>query len=146
MGRLTLWTCLFVAMFTCALYAQGIAGDWQGTLKISDKDSRLIVHIEKAESGSWKALLGRIDQTPDWGAREPADSITLQGSDVQWTFPSIRGKFEGKLSADGTSIAGTWGEGRTVEMRRATPATAWKDPSPHAVQFVAVGNDVNLGG
>jgi non-heme chloroperoxidase len=146
-GR-TLWIGAFFAMFGGALCAQYIArdlsGDWQGANKAGEH--RVIVHIEKGESGAWKATFASIDQNPDRGATIPADSVTLQGSDVKLGFAALRGSYEGKLSADGTTMIGTWTQGPPLplELKRATPETAWKDPSPHTARFVTVEKDVKL--
>jgi len=135
-----LWIGAFFAMFDGALCAQDIAGDWQGALKAGAQELRLIVHIEKSDSGAWKATLASIDQSPDRGATIAADSVTVQGSNVKMAITSIRGSYEGKLSADGTSMAGTLTQGvpLPLDLKRATPETAWKDPSPHTAQFVTV--------
>jgi non-heme chloroperoxidase len=142
----TLWFGAFFAMCSSALYAQDLAGDWQGALKAGTQELRVIVHIEKGDSGAWKATLASIDQSPDRGATMPADSVTLQGSDVKFTVAALRGSYEGKIAADGNSMAGTWTQVRPLplELRRATPETAWKDPSPHSAQFVNVDRDVKL--
>jgi non-heme chloroperoxidase len=146
----TLWIGAFFAIFGGALCAQEIArdlnGDWQGAIKAGAVELRVIIHIEKGDSGAWMGSLASIDQGPDRGATAPADSLTLQGSDVKMGFAALRGSFEGKLSADGTTMTGTWSQGRPLplELKRATPETAWKDPSPHTAQFVSVEKDVKL--
>ena len=140
-------TMLFMgALAAGSLYAQDIAGDWQGAIKAGPRELRVIVHIEKGDNGVWKGTLASIDQSPDRGVTIPADSVTLQGSDVKLGFATIGGRYEGKLSADGTSIAGTWNQGRPgpLDLNRATPETAWKDPSPHTAQSVTVDKDVKL--
>ena len=136
---------LLLELFGGAARAQDLAGDWQGALKVGAKELRLIVHIEKGSS-AWKATLASIDQSPDRGAVIAADSITVQGADVKIGVAAIRGSYAGKLSADGTSMSGTWTQGMPLplDLKRATPETAWKDPSPHAAQFVNVENDVKL--
>jgi len=136
---------LLLELFGGAARAQDLAGDWQGALKVGAKELRLIVHIEKGSS-AWKATLASIDQSPDRGAVITADSITVQGADVKIGVAAIRGSYAGKLSADGTSMTGTWTQGMPLplDLKRATPETAWKDPSPHTTQFVAVENDVKL--
>jgi non-heme chloroperoxidase len=133
-------------MFAGALCAQDLTGDWQGALKAGAQELRLIVHIEKDDSGGWKATLASIDQSPDRGATIAAESLTLEGQDVKFSVPAIRGSYEGKLSADGTAIAGKWAQGvpLPLNLKRATPETAWKDPSPHSAQFVSVERDVKL--
>ena len=133
-------------MCASAVCAQDLTGDWQGALKAGAQELRLIVHIEKGDSGGWKATLASIDQSPDRGATIAADSLTLEGQDVKIAVPAIRGSYEGKLSADATAIAGKWTQGvpLPLDLKRATPETAWKDPSPHSAQFVTVEKDVKL--
>jgi non-heme chloroperoxidase len=125
--------------------AQDIAGDWQGTLKAGPQELRLVVKIAKDDGGGWKATLFSIDQA-GFGADIPVDSVTLQDSNVKLNVGVIRGSYEGKVNADGSSIDGTWTQGRPLplEFQRATPETAWKDPSPHTIQFVTVEKDVKL--
>lgn len=146
MGKHALWIGGFLAVLGGALGAQDIAGDWQGTLKAGARERRFIVYIEKADSGAWKASVADIDLRPDRGATIPADAVMLQGSVVKLTFASIRGSYEGKVGTDGTSITGTWTQARPLplDLKRATPETAWTDPSPHEVQFVSVDKDVRL--
>jgi non-heme chloroperoxidase len=126
--------------------AQDISGDWQGTLKAGAQELRLIVHIEKSDGGAWKATLASIDQSPDRGVTIAFDSVTLQGADVKMAAEAIRGSYEGKLNADGSFMSGNWTQGLPLplELKHATPATAWADPSPHSVQFVNVEKDVKL--
>jgi uncharacterized protein (TIGR03435 family) len=47
-------------------------------------------------------------------------------------IPSLNGNYEGKLSGDGNSIAGTWTQGAQLPLNlaRATPETAWAIPEP----------------
>lgn len=144
--RMTLWMGALATMLGSALYAQDIGGDWQGTLKAGSQEVRLVVKIEKGANGGWNAVLHSIDQSPDRGAGMPANSVTLQGSNLKFTIDAARITYEGKVSADGASIQGTWTQGRPLplEFQRATPENAWKDPSPHTVQMVMVDKDVKL--
>jgi hypothetical protein len=133
-------------MFGSTAFAQDLAGNWQGTLKAGPQELRILVHIEKSDGGAWKASLASIDQSPDWGATIPADSVTVQGTDVKMSIAAIRGRYEGTLSADGSSVTGKWTQGAPLplDLKRATSDTAWKDPSPHSAQFVNVDRDVTL--
>ncbi|HUI78794.1 MAG TPA: alpha/beta hydrolase, partial [Bryobacteraceae bacterium] len=126
--------------------AQDISGNWQGTVKAGPQELRVIVRIAPGNGGGWKATLSSIDQSPDWGASLPADTFTFERPAVKFKLDSIRGSYDGKLSADGSTIAGTWTQGlaQPLDFRRPTPETAWQDPSPHAVQFVTVDKDVKL--
>jgi pimeloyl-ACP methyl ester carboxylesterase len=137
-----------VALLLCsrASIAQDLAGDWQGTLAVGAQQLRLIVHIDKADGPTWKASLLSIDQSPDRGARMTADSVTVQGTSFKLAAAQLRATYEGTIAADGNSIAGTWSQGAPLPLTfaRATPATAWKDPSPHTVSFVNAAADVKI--
>jgi pimeloyl-ACP methyl ester carboxylesterase len=55
--------------------------------------------------------------------------------------------YEGKVSADGNTITGTWTQrGKAqLDFRRAAKETAWsRESSPHTVQFIAVDTNVKL--
>jgi pimeloyl-ACP methyl ester carboxylesterase len=142
----TLWIAALLVMGSRALLAQDLAGDWQGTLATAGPQLRLIVHIDKADAGAWKASLLSIDQSPDRGARMAADSVIVEGTGIKIAVAPIRGSFVGTIAADGNSITGTWTQGvpLPLTLARATPATAWKDPSSHTVSFVTADRDVKL--
>src|SRR6266852_6831667 len=139
-----LWIVGLAALFGATLYAQDIAGDWQGTLKAGAAELRIVLHIAKETDGVWKAALFSIDQGTEGMA---ANSVTLQDSNLKLTVDAIRGAYEGKVSADGASIEGTWTQGQPLplELKRATKDTAWqRDPTTHTVQFISVDNNVKL--
>ena len=137
---------LLAAFGASLLYAQDISGDWQGTLKVGPQELRVILQIAKSDNGIWRAALLSIDQSPDRGAGIPADSVSVDGSSIKFAIAQIRGSFVGKLSADATSMSGTWTQGvpLPLELRRATKETAWLDPSPHTIQFITVEKNVKL--
>ncbi|HXE65229.1 MAG TPA: alpha/beta hydrolase [Bryobacteraceae bacterium] len=128
-----------------ALPAQDVAGVWQGTLNPPGPQLRFILRVAKNDGG-WKASLYSIDQSPDWGAGMAASSFTLQGSAVKFAIEEIRASYEGRLSADGSTMTGTLIQGLPLrlELRRATKDTAWSDPAQHSIQFVTVDKDVKL--
>ncbi len=133
----------FPALLACA---QDISGDWQGTLKAGDQEIRILLQIAKSDSGPWRATMLSIDQSPDRGAGTPATSFSLDGANIRFAIDAVRGSYDGKLSADGASISGTWTQGRPMplDFRRATKETAWLDASPHRAQFIAVENNIKL--
>jgi pimeloyl-ACP methyl ester carboxylesterase len=133
----------FPALLACA---QDISGDWQGNLKAGAQEFRILLEIAKSDNGEWTATMLSIDQSPDRGAGVPVTSFSLNGSSIQFAIGAVGGSYDGKLSADGTSISGTWMQGRPLplEFRRATKETAWLDPSPHRAQFIAVENNIKL--
>jgi pimeloyl-ACP methyl ester carboxylesterase len=142
------WFHRFMALTAIPLlaYAQDISGDWQGTLKAGAQELKILLQVAKSDGGAWRATMLSIDQSPDRGAGISATSFTLDGANIRFAIDAIRSSYDGKLSADGTSISGTWTQGRPMplEFRRATKETAWLDPSPHRAQFITVENNIKL--
>ena len=81
------WIAALLLMSSRMLSAQDLTGDWQGTLGAAPRQLRVVLHIEKTESSAWKATLASIDQTPDWGAGMPMDSIVQRWVDALRTTP-----------------------------------------------------------
>jgi hypothetical protein len=130
MKKLVLWATALAALPAGALFAQNITGTWQGSLQSSpDRPPlRVVIKISRAADESLKAVLYSIDQG---GMPISASAAAQQGSTVKIAVPAIGGSYEGKLSADGNSIAGTWtqvGPPLPLNLARATPETAWKIP------------------
>ena len=138
----------FVMMSVCAVNAQDISGDWQGTLKGGQgPDLRLVLRVTKNDGAGWKGTLYSIDQPPVGLDGFALNLIALQGTDFKFSVESPRISFEGKLAASGNSIEGTWKGVRTLplEWRRATRETQWTFELPkHSVSFVSVDKDVKL--
>ena len=109
--------------------AKGFEGTWQGTLH-AGQDLRIVTKITKADAGGYKAVFYSIDQG---GQPLPIDKVAVDGSAITLTRNLISGKYEGKLSADGKTIAGTWTQGPNplpLPLARATPETEWSIPTP----------------
>jgi uncharacterized protein (TIGR03435 family) len=107
-----------------------LTGTWQGTLQ-TDKTLRIVIKMSKT-NGGWQTGMYSIDEGP--GARGNG-MTTLQGSTVKYLIPANGGVYEGKLSADGTSIAGTWtmnAKPLALTLIRVTDAAAWEIPAPPA--------------
>jgi uncharacterized protein len=112
-----------------AANAQNLAGDWQGTLKPEGAELRLVLHITKADDGSWKGTLDSVDQ----GANGiPVTSISLKESKLNFTVESVHGSYEGKVNEGGTEISGTWTQGQSLPLdfkRTTTPAKTEHAPA-----------------
>ena len=118
---------VFAAVLGTAASAQGpnLLGNWQGVLQAGPQQLRIVVVITSGEGGRPAATLYSIDQTPTG----TAGSVTLQGSAIRISVPTLGATFDGKLSADGNSIPGTFAQG-PVEGCSKCLATAAEPPKP----------------
>jgi uncharacterized protein (TIGR03435 family) len=119
-----------------AAAAQDIVGIWQGTLKIvanadhPEVDLRLVFKISRNDSGALNGVWYSIDQG---GRPGPVATVNFQDGVLKFTITTVPRSYEGKMSADGKSITGTWMEGATpipLPLERATSDTAWAIPEP----------------
>lgn len=129
MKKLVLWIIALAILQESALFAQSLTGMWQGSLKLPNRDLRIVFKISTTDQDTLKAVMYSIDQNP-----QPisANTVTAQGSAIKISIIGL-GTYEGKLSAGGNSIAGTWSQGGQqlpLTLARATPATAWTIPEP----------------
>jgi uncharacterized protein (TIGR03435 family) len=127
MRTLTLWMMVLAAFPGSALEAQSISGNWQGTLQAGQQKIRIVFKIA-LENDKLTATLYTVDRP----SPPIATTIKVDGSSVKIMVPSANGAYEGKLSGDGNSIAGTWTQGAPLPLNlaRATPQTAWDIPKP----------------
>ncbi len=131
MKKLMLSLITFAAFSTGALQAQDLTGTWQGTVQFGGKELRSVFKITKEATGL-KGMFYSIDQG---GQGIPMGTISLQDTNLKITIPGMGGAYEGKLSADGNSIAGTFTQGPQslpLNLTRATTQTAWAIPEPPA--------------
>jgi uncharacterized protein (TIGR03435 family) len=128
--KMLLWVVVFFTLSGSALLAQDIAGNWQGTLQAPDRSLRTILKVSKTDKGGWSAKFYSIDQ----GAQAiNVPAVTVDGSTFTFTIDQIGGSYVGKLSADGSSVVGTWTQGSMplpLTLVRATKETAWEIPAP----------------
>jgi len=128
-----LMLCMIVSAIALAgvLHAQELAGAWQGTLQPPAGPAlRIVMQLSQAADQTWQARMYSIDQ----GGQPINATVTLQGSALKIAIPAIGGTFEGRVSDDRNTIAGTFTQGAPVPLTlaRATPATAWAIPAPPA--------------
>jgi uncharacterized protein (TIGR03435 family) len=132
MKKVMLWMMVLAIASARVLHAQEIAGAWQGTLQPPNGGPalRIVMQLSRAADQSWQARMYSIDQ----GGQPINATLTLDGSVVKIAIPAIGGTYEGRLSEDRNSIAGTFTQGAPVPLNlaRATPATAWAIPEPPA--------------
>ncbi len=108
--------------------ARDLAGTWQGTLPMG-KGERLVLKIAK-EGAGWSGVVYDLDShTPSEGRN--TTQMSLAGSEVRFAIAPIDTSYEGKLSDDGASMAGTWtqgGQAHPLNLARAEGDAAWEIP------------------
>jgi uncharacterized protein len=107
-----------------ALPAQtaGIAGSWEGVLKTPTGASiRLRIHLEAGADGAWKGALDSVDQGA-FGI--PMDEVTYSEGALRWSIGRLRASYEGRLSADGATLAGQFTQGVAMELNFARADSA----------------------
>ena len=103
-----------------------IADSWQGKFQ-SKQDFRILVKISKADAG-YSAVVYSIDQ----GLTLPVARITFDGSILKMTLETQPVTYEGTLSVDAKTFAGTWKQGPNaiqLALVRTTPETEWEIPA-----------------
>ena len=83
--------------------AQNLEGTWSGALGAGTNKLHIILTIAKSSDG-YVGSLNSVDQN----AVIPMANISLDGSKVHFELKPVGGVYDGTLSADGKSIAGTW--------------------------------------
>jgi hypothetical protein len=115
-----------ISCFTQFCFSQqDISGTWQGTIQAGPQELRIVLNIAKDENGGWTGIGHSIDQT---NQPIPLTSVTLQDSNLKIVAETLQATFEGKLSADGSSIEGILIQGVALplNLRRANKETEWK--------------------
>lgn len=88
---------------------KGLAGKWRGSIKpVPGIELRLDVEATAHADGKLSGDMISLDQG---SPRIPLASVTDKDGAVNFEVPQVRGSFTGKLSADGSEIAGEWTQG-----------------------------------
>lgn len=126
------WTFTLAALHAGVLFGQTFTGTWQGALKIPQAPNgelRIVIKISMSDAEKLQAQLFSIDQ----GAQPiAANSVTASGANLKMAIATLNGTYEGRLAADGNTIAGTWTQGAPLPLTltKATAETAWTIPEP----------------
>ena len=108
--------------------AKGIDDTWQGTLHTPQRDLRMVLKVSRGTDGALAGAMYSIDQG---GQSIKASSISFQEGTLKFAVQGLDLTYEGKISADGKSITGTFTQGdrpTPLVFERATPETAWAIP------------------
>ena len=146
MKKLLVGSIALVILQAGALFGETFTGTWQGVLKVPQAPNgelRIVVKISTTEADKLAAMFYSIDQP---GAGLSATTITSSGSNLKMTLVPLNGTYEGKLSADGKTITGTWTQGMPMPLNLTltSPQTAWAIPTPPPPPVRMAGN-VNPG-
>lgn len=109
-----------------------LEGDYAGVLAGA---LHIRLHIREAPDGHLSGTLDSLDQ----GAMGiPCADFQLEGSQLTFAVPAVKGTWKGTLSADGSSLSGIWNQGSPMPLafRRDTFVAAEK---PSAVDGIWLG-------
>lgn len=98
-----------------------IEGTWNGTLRESGMNLRMVFNFKMTEADTIKATLDSPDQN---AMGIPLGRVTIEGDSLFVEAPMIRGQYSGLVSGD-SLITGTWmqlGKNYTINLRRGTVA------------------------
>jgi squalene-hopene/tetraprenyl-beta-curcumene cyclase len=113
------------------LCAQQKSASWQGTFEADGEKHRAVLQMERTDGGGWKAGAFYIEFFHDDLHIDSLVVNGVNGSVVKFTINGGKGAYEGKISADGASIDGTWTYDKhpaELDLKSATTETAWKAP------------------
>lgn len=133
-------------VFTPVVRGQSISGTWQGTIQ-STPPKRMVLTVEKDRSGQERVLLYRIDAPGHERDAHPMSSFTVHGSKVKFIADMGAGSYNGKISADHSSIVGTWLDEKPSPLTfvRVKKNAAWSiDTGKHKKRFVEVEKGIRL--
>jgi len=133
------WIALLLMPGPClAQAAPALSGTWQG-------DATHVLELLPKKGGGWRGEFHYLGEAGGPLNGNPA-TVTLSGQNFQFSLERRDASFEGTLSADGKSIAGTWKSGPAVVPVTFTRAGAdfVIDPAPHKASFVTVDKGVKL--
>ena len=112
--KISQWTRVtFVISFSILLnqsaFAQSAtsgAGRWEGKIVMPERDVAVIVDLDRDSAGAW---IGSLTFPKTTTVNAPLSSVSSSERNVRFQLVGIEGnpKFEGTLSADGATLAGT---------------------------------------
>lgn len=100
---------LFITILSGTLVAQNINGYWEGSLKITPRDSlRLGMFIEQTGD----SLHIELDSPDQYAFGMPAQQVRFLHDTLNWKAPSLNASFQGVYNASGNTITGTFTQNR----------------------------------
>jgi uncharacterized protein (TIGR03435 family) len=119
-----------LCLTSTAVFAQDVAGTWQGTLSVQGTALRIVVRMTRTNG----TLAGQFISIDQGGQAVPLNSVSVDGRTVKWKLDVANASYEGTFSADGNAINGIFTQGGSLPLNfaRATPQSAWAIPEAPA--------------
>ena len=118
-------------------------GTWMGDLKAGAVTLRIVFNISSTNG----ALSATMD-SPDQGAKGiPVSKVSADSSSITLEVKAASGSYAGTLSADGTSIDGTWSQGGQkfpILLKKQEGAFVLKRPQEPKPPFPYAASDVTF--
>jgi squalene-hopene/tetraprenyl-beta-curcumene cyclase len=127
-----LCACIPALLLTVALHAQApitpdLTSTWQGTLPAGADQHRVVLQIAPKDNG-WNVTHCYVEFLHD----DPhVDSLAVDGSHLKMIMDGGKNSYDGQISADRSTIAGTWRFSQhayPLELHRASVQAAWQVP------------------
>lgn len=90
-----------------------VDGDWAGVLQAGGVSLRIAFHFHAQPGGT---IAGSMDSLDQGAMGISCADVKVEGRKLTLTVPAVHGTYEGTLSAEGKSIAGTWSQGKPLEL------------------------------
>ena len=129
-----LLTCGVASLPATAQTPQNLTGTWQGTLAVGN-GQRIVLKISQA-TARWQAVVYNLDADMAYLGRNTTQ-MSMDNGLVRFAVAPIDTSYQGKLSPDGTSIAGAWkqgsGDAHPLTLTRVEGDAAWEIPRADAM-------------
>jgi CubicO group peptidase (beta-lactamase class C family) len=90
-------------------FAQDAAGDWRGTLVVSESLSLpIVVHLRRDDAGAWS---GTMDSPAQSAAGIPLDGIVAAEGRLTFKVPLVSGEYSASWDEASRTWKGRWGQG-----------------------------------
>jgi serine-type D-Ala-D-Ala carboxypeptidase/endopeptidase len=107
--------------FDAAEKPSPVDGIWLGTLAPASAKLRIQLHVKSDRSGKEYCSLDSLDQ----GAMGiECENVHLASEQFTFNVPSVKGRFEGKLIDNNSTLDGNWSQGRSLPLRLTRQANA----------------------
>jgi D-alanyl-D-alanine-carboxypeptidase/D-alanyl-D-alanine-endopeptidase len=118
--------------FVAASKPSAVDGIWLGTLGAGPQAIRGQLTVKSDQSGKEYCALDSLDQGI---SGLECSNVAFSGNDFSFDIPAVRGRYTGKLSADGKSLDGTWNQGTPQPLRFERQAAPSAAPAPKPAVF-----------